>query len=62
MRYINHRRRRATTTYGLEQLISDPTHILLNSVACTKLIFTDQSNLVVDSRAHPHYTQIFFTK
>ena len=37
-----------TTTYGLEQLISDPTHILPNSSTCIDLIFTDQSNLVVD--------------
>ena len=41
------------TTYGLQQLISDPTHILPNSSTCIDLIFTDQSNLVVDSDVHP---------
>ena len=33
------------TTYGLQQLISDPTHILPNSSTCIALIFTDQPNL-----------------
>ena len=41
------------TTYGLQQLISDPTHILPNSSTCIYLIFTDQPNLVVDSGVHP---------
>ena len=41
------------TTYGLQQLISDPTHILPNSSTCIDLIFTDQPNLVVDSGVHP---------
>ena len=42
-----------TSTYGLHQLISDPTHILPNSSSCIDLIFTDQPNLVVDSAIHP---------
>ena len=42
-----------TNTYGLEQLISDPTHILPNSSTCIDLTFTDQPNLVVDSSVHP---------
>ena len=42
-----------TSTYGLHQLISDPTHILPNSSSCIDLIFTDQPNLVVDSGVHP---------
>ena len=33
------------TTYGPQQLISDPTHILPNSSTCIALIFTDQPNL-----------------
>ena len=37
----------------LQQLISDPSHILPNSSTCIDLIFTDQSNLVVDSDVHP---------
>ena len=41
------------TTYGLQQLISDPTHILSNFSTCIRLIFTDQPNLVVDSGFHP---------
>ena len=41
------------TTYGLQQLISDPTHILPNSSTCIDLIFTDQPNLVVDSGVCP---------
>ena len=31
-----------TTMYGLHQLISDPTHLLPNSLSCIDLIFTDQ--------------------
>ena len=31
-----------TCSYGLNQLISDPTHILENSSSCTDLIFTNQ--------------------
>ena len=37
----------------MEQLISDPTHILPNCSTCIDLIFTDQPNLVVDSGVHP---------
>ena len=42
-----------TSTHGLEQLISEPTHILSNSSSCIDLIFTNQPNLVVDSGTHP---------
>ena len=41
------------TTYGLQQPISDPTHILPKSSTCNDLIFTDQPNLVVDSGVRP---------
>ena len=42
-----------TTTYRLQQLISDPTYILLNSSTCIDLIFTDQLNLDVESGVYP---------
>ena len=42
-----------TSTHGLEQLISEPTHILSDSSSCIDLIFTNQPNLVVDSGTHP---------
>ena len=42
-----------TTPYGLEQFIPVPTQILPNSSTCIDLIFTDQSNLVVDSGVYP---------
>ena len=41
-----------TTTHGLHQLISDPTHILPNSSSCIDLLFTDQPNLAIDSIVH----------
>ena len=41
-----------TTMYGLHQLISDPTHLLPNSLSCSDLIFTDQLNLPVDCGVH----------
>ena len=37
---------------GLQQLLSDPTH-LPNSSSCINLNFTDQSNLIVDSGVYP---------
>ena len=40
-------------SFGLNQLISSPTHILQNSSSCINLIFTNQSNLVIDSGVHP---------
>ena len=42
-----------TTSYGLSQIISDPTHILPNSSSCIDLIFTNQPNLVTESGVHP---------
>ena len=38
-----------TTSYGLSQIISDPTHILPNSSSCFDLFFTNQPNLVTES-------------
>ena len=36
-----------TTVHGLQQLISEPTHLLPNSLSCTDLIFTNQPNLIL---------------
>ena len=41
-----------TSLHGFHQLISEPNHFLPASTSCDDLIFTDQSNLVVDSGAH----------
>ena len=38
--------------HGLQQLISQPTHLLPNSLSFIDLTFTDQPNLVVDSGVH----------
>ena len=56
-----------TTSYGLSQIISDPTHILLNSSSCIDLIFTNQPNLLTESGVYPSshpkfYYQIVFMK
>ena len=32
-----------TTMHGLQQLVSDPTHLLPNSSSCIDLISTDQT-------------------
>ena len=42
-----------TTSHGLSQIISHPTHILQNSSFCIDLIFTNQANLVTESGIHP---------
>lgn len=39
--------------HELHQIISDPTHLLPDSLSCTDFIFTDQSNLAVDCGVHP---------
>ena len=41
-----------STTHGLQQLTSDPTHLLPNSPSFTDLIFTNQPNLVVNNDIH----------
>ena len=56
-----------TTSYGLSQIISDPTHILPNSSPCIDLIFTNQPNLVTESGVHASlhckcHHQIVFAK
>ena len=42
-----------TSLHGFHQLISEPTHLLPTYTSCIDLIFTGQSNLVVDSGTHP---------
>ena len=42
-----------TISYGLRQIISDPTHILPNLSSCIDLIFTNQPKLVTESGVHP---------
>ena len=42
-----------TSNHGLNQLISQPTHISANSSSCIDLIFTDQTNLVTNCGTHP---------
>ena len=42
-----------TSSYGLQQLVNEPTHILPSSSSCIDLIFTDQPSLVVRPGAHP---------
>ena len=41
-----------TSLHGFHQLISEPTHLLPTSTSYIDLIFTDQSNLVVNSATH----------
>ena len=42
-----------TTSYGLSQIISDPTHILPNSSSCIDLIFPNQPNLLTERGVYP---------
>ena len=56
-----------TSLFGLNQLISDPTHILQHSSSCIDLIFVNQPSLVIDSGIHPSlhqncHHQIIFCK
>ena len=46
-----------STYHSFQQIISDPTHLLPNSSSCIDLIFTDQTNMVVDSGVHPSLHQ-----
>ena len=41
-----------TSSYGLSQLICEPTHILPNWSLCIDLIFINQNNFLMDSVAH----------
>ena len=42
-----------TSSYGLQQLISQPTDLLANSFSCIDLNFTDHPSLIVDCGNHP---------
>ena len=41
-----------STSNGLHQIISEPTHIQRNSSSCIDLIFTDQPSLVTNNGVH----------
>ena len=54
-------------SYGLSQLIQEPTHMLNSSSSCNDLIFTPQPNLVMESGIHSSlhsncHHQIVFAK
>ena len=42
-----------TSLYRMKQLIAEPTHVLETSSSCIDLIFTNQSNLIMDAGVHP---------
>mgnify|MGYP001793479390 CR=1 FL=1 len=42
-----------TSSYGLTQIITEPTHILPNSNTCIDLLFTNQPNIVSESGVYP---------
>ena len=55
------------SSYGLNQLIQKPTHILKSLPSCIDLIFTSQQNLVMESGIHSslhsnYHHQIVFAK
>ena len=55
------------TMHGLQQLLSEPTHLLSHSSSCIDLVFTDPQNLAVDtdlhSSLHPYcHHQIIYCK
>ena len=37
------------SAFGIQQIINEPTHIIGNCSSCIDLIFTSQSNLVMES-------------
>ena len=51
-----------TSTFGLQQIINEPTHIIGDSSYCIDLIFTSQPNLVMESEVHSSYIQIAITR
>ena len=42
-----------TSQFGLQQIIKDPTHILVQSSSCIALILMSRQNLVMESGVHP---------
>ena len=56
-----------TSHYGLTQIINESTHMLEDASSCIDLIFTSQSNMVLDSGVHSSlhpnsHHQFVFTK
>ena len=56
-----------TSEFGLNQVINEPTHITENFSTCIDLLFTSQSNLVIESGVHSSlypncHHQIIFAK
>ena len=56
-----------TSQSGLNQIINEPTHITKNSSTCIDLLFTSQTNLVIESGVHSSlypncHHQIIFEK
>ena len=51
-----------TSTFGLQQIINEPIHIIGDSSCCINLILTSQPNLVMESEVHSHYIQIAITR
>ena len=56
-----------TSEFGLNQIINEPTHITENFSTCIDLLFTSQSNLVIESGVHSSlypncHQQIIFAK
>ena len=48
----------ATSQFGLQQLINEPTHLAADSSSCIDSIFTSQPNLVMESGVHSPLNQI----
>ena len=40
------------STFGLQEIINEPTHIIGDSSSCIDLIFISQPNLVMESGVH----------
>lgn len=56
----------ATSPFGLQQVIKEPTHILNNSSSCIDLTFTSQANLLIESGVktplHSNYDHIVYSE
>ena len=54
-----------STSFSLTQITSDPIDILTNSSLCIDIVFSNQLNLVIESRVDPslhpkyHYQNVF---
>ena len=48
-----------TAEIDLNQLISEPTHIMGESKSCIDLVLTDQPNLFLESGVHPSLDELF---